>query len=110
MAEVNYKGLAIGAGAGYAELSIKVSQNVLPKVFADLAYLKGYMIDGRYEMDAQDSATIIIPTLKRPTGKFRSMKDEAFDPYTPTRGRTTQGHTYLEIDREYNENIDGRKK
>ena len=106
MAELNYKGLAIGAGTGYAELSIKVSQNVLPKVFADLAYLKGYMIDGRYEMDAQDSATIIIPTLKRPTGKFRSMKDNAFDPYAPTRGRTTQGHTYLEIDREYNENID----
>lgn len=107
MAEFNYTGLALaGATGGYAELGIKVSEQVLPKLFQDVAFLKGYMVDGKYEMDAQNSATVIIPTLNRPTGRFRDMRSTAFDPYAPTRGRTTQGHTYLEIDKEYNENID----
>lgn len=106
MAEVNYTGLAIGNGAGYAELSLKVSEQILPKLFAEVAYLKNYMVDGKYEMDAQNSATIIIPTLRRPTGRFKDMRDSAFNPYAPSRDRVSQGHIYLNIDKEYNEVID----
>lgn len=101
-----YDFIGIGEGTGYAELGLKVSEQVLPKLFADVAYLKGYMVDGRYEAEGQNFASIVIPTLRRPTGKFVSMKS-SYNPYTTaTRDRTFQDHLQLDIDREYNEPID----
>lgn len=107
MAEVNYRGIALaGAEGGYSELGIKVSEQILPKLFADVAYVKGYMVDGKYEFDAQNAASIIVPTLSRPKGRFRDMKAPSFDPYNPNRDRVNQGHITIEIDREYDEIID----
>lgn len=104
MAEYNYIG--IGAGTGYAELGLKVSEQVLPMLFANVAYLKGYMVDGRYDAEGQNFASIVIPTLRRPQGHFHSMKDVAFNPYAPSSDRTFQDHITLDVDKQYDELVD----
>lgn len=106
MAYVNYQGIAIGAGLGNAELGIKVSEQILPKLFAEVAYLKDYMVSGKYDFDGQEVASIVIPTLARPKGRFKDMTASDFDPYNPSADRVNQGHIKLDIDKEYNEMID----
>jgi hypothetical protein len=106
MAYVNYQGIATGAGLGNAELGIKVSEQILPKLFAEVAYLKDYMVSGKYDFDGQEVASIVIPTLSRPRGRFKDMTKADFDPYNPTADRVNQGHIKLDIDKEYNEMID----
>lgn len=84
------------------DMGLKVSEQVLPKIFAKIAYQKGYMVNNAYEMDAQNSLTVLIPKFGRPTGKFESIKTgTAYDPYAPTAEGVNLNYETLNVDLEY---------
>ena len=84
------------------DMGLKVSEQVLPKIFAKIAYQKGYMVNNAYEMDAQNSLTVLIPKFGRPTGKFESIRTgTAYDPYAPTAEGVNLDYATLNVDLEY---------
>ena len=106
MATTSYEALLLQDGAGStAELGLKVSEKILPKLFEVEGYLRGYMVDGTYEAEAQNVASIVIPVLARPTGHFENMKS-GYNPFEAGNYRMEQSHIQLDVDREYRQQLD----
>jgi hypothetical protein len=102
MAETLYNMPSIGN----TEMGLLVSQKVLPMMFADLAFHKGYMVDDRYTPEALQSLEVLIPRIKRPTGKFNNFRAAGYDVMDPSRDRIGQEFDNLSIKWVYNEQID----
>lgn len=84
------------------DMGLKVSEQVLPKIFAKIAYQKGYMVNNAYEVDAQNSLSVLIPRFARPTGKFESIRGGSdYNPYAPTAEGVNLDYTTLNVDLEY---------
>ena len=84
------------------DMGLKVSEQVLPKIFAKIAYQKGYMVNNAYEVDAQNSLSVLIPRFERPAGKFESIRGGSdYNPYTPTADRLKLDYATLDVDLEY---------
>lgn len=88
------------------DMGLKVSEQVLPKIFAKIAYQKGYMVNNAYDVDAQNSLTVLIPKFGRPTGKFESIRNgSAYDAFTPTAEGVNLDYATLNVDLEYRQPI-----
>ena len=88
------------------DMGLKVSEQVLPKIFARIAYQKGYMVNNAYDVDAQNSLTVLIPKFGRPTGKFESIANGSnYDPFTTTPEGTFLDYATLNVDLEYRKPI-----
>lgn len=99
---VTYNGRALNT----VEMGLKVSELVLPKIFAKIAYQKGFMVNDRYSGDAENSLDILIPKFNRPNGKFESIKGGAsYSPFSVTGVETTLGYDHLSVDLEYRQPI-----
>jgi hypothetical protein len=84
------------------DMGLKVSEQVLPKIFAKIAYQKGYMVNNAYEVDAQNSLSVLIPRFERPAGKFESIRGGSdYNPYTPTADKLKLDYATLDVDLEY---------
>lgn len=84
------------------DMGLKVSELVLPKIFAKIAYQKGYMVNDAYDVDAQNSLTVLIPKFGRPTGKFESIRNgSAYDAFAPTAEGVNLDYATLNVDLEY---------
>ena len=84
------------------DMGLKVSELVLPKIFAKIAYQKGYMVNNAYDVDAQNSLTVLIPKFGRPTGKFESIRNgSAYDAFAPTAEGVNLDYATLNVDLEY---------
>ena len=90
---------------GNVEMGVEVSKKVLPKLFAKIAYHKGYMVNDRYNPEAQNALDVLIPKFNRPKGKFTNIRLGSYDPYTVSKDRVTQKYDVLSIEYEYNEII-----
>lgn len=91
---------------GNVEMGVEVSKKVLPKLFAKIAYHKGYMVNDRYNPEAQNALDVLIPKFNRPNGKFTNIRKGSYDPYTVSKDRVTQKYDVLSIEYEYNEIIE----
>lgn len=99
---VTYNGRALNT----VEMGLKVSELVLPKIFAKIAYQKGFMVNDRYSGDAENSLDILIPRFNRPNGKFESIKGGAsYSPFSVSGVETTLGYDHLSVDLEYRQPI-----
>lgn len=104
---VTYNGRALNT----VEMGLKVSELVLPKIFAKIAYQKGYMVNDRYSADAENSLDILIPKFGRPNGKFESIRKpasgstNAYNPFSPTAVEATLNYDTLSVDLEYRQPI-----
>ena len=87
------------------EMGVEVSKKVLPKIFAKLAYHKGYMVNDRYNAEAQNALDVLIPKFNRPTGKFTNIRQGSYNPFTVTKDKVTQKYDVLSVEYEYNEII-----
>lgn len=90
---------------GNVEMGVEVSKKVLPKLFAKIAYHKGYMVNDRYNPEAQNALDVLIPKFNRPTGKFTNIRTGSYDPFTVSKDKVTQKYDVLSIEYEYNEII-----
>lgn len=88
------------------EMGVEVSKKVLPKIFAKIAYHKGYMVNDRYNAEAQNALDVLIPKFNRPKGKFTNIRQGTYDPFTVSKDRVTQKYDVLSIEYEYNEIIE----
>jgi hypothetical protein len=104
MAQTTYQMPIIGGSN--AEMGVLVSKKVLPMMFADLAYHKGYMVDERYTAEGRQSLEVLIPKISRPTGKFNNIREDGYDVFDNTRDQIGQKFDKLSIEWEYNEQID----
>lgn len=91
---------------GNVEMGVEVSKKVLPKIFAKIAYHKGYMVNDRYNAEAQNAMDVLIPKYNRPTGKFVNLRSGSYNAFSPNTEQVTQKYDLLQIDREYNEIIE----
>lgn len=98
--------MALGLQLGNVEMGLLVSQQVLPKIFAELAYHKGYMIDDRYNAEGHNSLDIMIPMFNRPKGKFKNIREVTYNPFENSKDQVTQTFGTLTVDMEYNEQIE----
>ena len=87
------------------EMGVEVSKKVLPKIFAKLAYHKGYMVNDRYNAEAQNALDVLIPKFNRPNGKFTNIRQGSYNPFTVTKDKVTQKYDLLSVEYEYNEII-----
>ena len=88
------------------DMGLKVSEQVLPKIFARIAYQKGYMVNNAYDVDAQNSLTVLIPKVGRPTGKFESIRTGSdYDAFNPTAEGVNLDYATLNVDLEYRKPI-----
>lgn len=87
------------------EMGVEVSRKVLPKIFAKIAYHKGYMVNDRYNAEAQNALDVLIPKFNRPKGKFTNIRTGSYNPFTVTKDRVTQKYDVLSVEYEYNEII-----
>jgi len=100
--QVTYNGRALNT----VEMGLKVSELVLPKIFAKIAYQKGYMVNDRYSADAENSLDILIPKFDRPNGKFESIRNgSSYDPFTKSAIETTLTYQTMSVDLEYRQPI-----
>ena len=100
--QVTYNGRALNT----VEMGLKVSELVLPKIFAKIAYQKGYMVNDRYSADAENSLDILIPKFNRPNGKFESIKGgSAYNPFSKDPIETTLTYDSMSVDLEYRQPI-----
>jgi hypothetical protein len=90
---------------GNVEMGVEVSKKVLPKLFAKIAYHKGYMVNDRYNPEAQNALDVLIPKFNRPTGKFTNIRTGSYDPFNVSKDKVTQKYDVLSIEYEYNEII-----
>lgn len=97
----NYTSTTLGA----ADMGLKVSQEVLEKIFTKIAYHKGYMISDRYTADAQNSLTILIPKFGRPTASFKSLSAVGHNPFSYSSEGVTQTFDTLTVDMQLNDMI-----
>ena len=104
MAITNYTMPIIGGSN--AEMGVLVSKKVLPMMFADLAFHKGYMVDERYTAEGRQSLEVLIPKITRPTGKFENIRDGDYNVFNNNRDQIGQQFDKLSIEWEYNEQID----
>lgn len=96
------KTLTTASPLSSVDMGLKVSEQVLPKIFARIAYQKGYMVNDAYDVDAQNSLTVLIPKFGRPTGKFESIKNGSnYDAYAPTAEGVNLDYATLNVDLEY---------
>lgn len=100
--QVTYNGRALNT----VEMGLKVSELVLPKIFAKIAYQKGYMVNDRYSADAGNSLDILIPKFNRPNGKFESIKSgSAYNPFSKAAVESTLTYDSMSVDLEYRQPI-----
>ena len=100
------KTLTTASPLSSVDMGLKVSEQVLPKIFARIAYQKGYMVNNAYDVDAQNSLTVLIPKFGRPTGKFESISDGSnYDPFNTTPEGTFLEYATLNVDLEYRKPI-----
>lgn len=83
---------------GSVDMGLLVSQQVLEKIFAKIAYHKGYMVDDRYTNEAQQSMSILIPKFARPTASFKNLGSVSHDPFSYATSSVTQTYDTLNID------------
>ena len=91
---------------GSVEMGVEVSKKVLPKIFAKIAYHKGYMVNDRYNAEGQNALDVLIPKFNRPKGKFTNIRQGSYNPFNVSKDRVTQKYDVLSIEYEYNEIIE----
>lgn len=100
------KTLTTASPLSSVDMGLKVSEQVLPKIFARIAYQKGYMVNNAYDVDAQNSLTVLIPKFGRPTGKFESIRNGSdYDAFNPTAEGVNLDYATLNVDLEYRKPI-----
>lgn len=90
---------------GSVDMGLKVSQEVLEKIYAKVAYHKGYMISDRYTADAQSSLSILIPKFGRPNASFKSLSAVSHNPFSYASSGVTQTFDTLTVDMQLNDMI-----
>lgn len=104
---VTYEGRALNN----VEMGLKVSELVLPKIFAKIAYQKGYMVNDRYSEAAENSLDVLVPKFGRPGGRFESIRKpgtgetNSYNPFSPTAGEASLTYDYFSVDLEYRKPI-----
>lgn len=88
------------------EMGVEVSRKVLPKIFAKIAYHKGYMVNDRYNAEAQNALDVLIPKFNRPKGKFTNIRTGNYNPFSVSKDKATQKYDVLSVEYEYNEIIE----
>ena len=88
------------------EMGVEVSKQVLPKIFAKIAYQKGFMVNDKYNAEAQNALDVLIPKFRRPKGKFTNIRHSQYNPFQVSKDRVEQKYDVLSIEYEYNEIIE----
>lgn len=101
----DYSGYA-GVNLSNMEMGLLVSQQILPKVFSQSAYHKGFMIDDRYTQDLQAVADVLIAKISRPKGRFANYREAGYNVFENSVDKVTQEFDILKVDMAYTEQIE----
>lgn len=94
-----------GAKLGNVEMGLLVSQQILPKVFSQSAYHKGFLIDDRYTAELNTVADVLIPKIKRPKGRFENYRGDNYNVFENSTDNITQEYEILQVNMAYTEQI-----